>query len=185
MLNVADADEAVAQASARVQRLERLRRILDTARVFLTQAQDSIHRTIAPQLARSIGPHLEAVTAGRYAEVAVDPEDLQVRVRALSGTWREAERLSYGTAEQVYLLLRAALAQYLVTTGEPCPLILDDPTAYADDSRTTAVLKVMHHLSAERQIIVFSHDTDVLSWARDALQGPRDEIIELAGAVPA
>ena len=76
--------------------------------------------------------------------------------------------------------LRAALAQYLATTGEPCPLILDDPTAYADDSRTTAVLRVLHHVSAERQVIIFSHDTQVLTWARDALNGSRDKIIELA-----
>jgi uncharacterized protein YhaN len=96
-----------------------------------------------------------------------------------------AERLSYGTAEQVYLLLRAALAQYLATTGEPCPLILDDPTAYADDSRSTAVLQVLHHVSVERQVIVFSHDTQVLAWARDALDGPRDKIIELADLTPA
>src|SRR5262249_35745486 len=148
------------------------------------QAQDSVHRSIAPQLADAIAPHLGVVTAGRYHEVTVDPDDLQVRVRAPSGTWREADRLSYGTAEQVYLLLRAALAQYLATTGEPCPLILDDPTAFADTSRTIAILQVLHHLSTERQIIIFSHDTQVLAWAREALHSPRDEIIELA-AVPA
>jgi hypothetical protein len=179
--SVAEAEEAVAQASTRVARLERLSRVLMTARTFLIQAQENVHRTIAPQLADAIGPHLGAVTAGRYTDVTVDPEDLQVRVRAPSGAWREADRLSYGTAEQVYLLLRAALAQYLVTTGEPCPLILDDPTAYADDLRTTAVLQVLHHVSAERQVIVFSHDTHVLTWARDALSSPRDKIIELAG----
>ena len=95
------------------------------------------------------------------------------------------ERLSHGTAEQVYLLLRAALAQYLATTGEPCPLILDDPTAYANDFRTTAVLQVLHHVSGERQVIIFSHDTQVLAWARDALTGQRDKIIELTTVTPA
>lgn len=177
--SVAEAEEAIAQASARVERLERLGRILGTTRSLLMQAQDSVHPTIAPQLAHAIVPHLGAVTAGRYTEAAVDPDDLQVRVRAPSGAWRVAERLSHGTAEQVYLLLRAALAQYLATTGESCPLILDDPTAYADDSRTTAVLQVLHHVSAERQVIIFSHDTRVLAWARDALSGPREKIMEL------
>jgi uncharacterized protein YhaN len=185
ILSVAEADEAVAQASGEVQRLDRLRHILDTARAFLTQAQDSVHRTIAPQLAAAIGPHLGTVTAGRYTEVVVDPDDLQVRVRAPSGTWRDADRLSYGTAEQVYLLLRTALAQYLATTDEPCPLILDDPTAYADDSRTMAILQVLHHVSAGRQVIVFSHDTNVLAWARDALNGSRDKIVELTGLASA
>jgi exonuclease SbcC len=182
--SVAEAEEAAAQASSHAARLERLGSILGNARTFLIQAQDSVHRTIAPQLADAIAPHLGAVTAGRYTEATVDPDDLQVRVRVPSGAWREADRLSHGTAEQVYLLLRAALAQYLVTTGESCPLILDDPTAYADTPRTTAILQVLHHLSAERQVIIFSHDTHVLAWAREALQGPRDEIIELAG-VPA
>lgn len=102
-------------------------------------------------------------------------------MRAPSGAWREADRLSYGTAEQVYLLLRAALAQYLVTTGESCPLILDDPTAYADTPRTVAILQVLHHLSADRQVIIFSHDIHVLAWAREILHNPRDEVIELAG----
>ena len=183
--SVAEAEEAIAQASARVEGLERLSRILGTTRSLLMQAQDSVHRTIAPQLANAIAPHLGAVTAGRYTEAAVDPDDLQVRVRASSGAWRVAERLSHGTAEQVYLLLRAALAQYLATTGEPCPLILDDPTAYADDSRTTAVLQVLHHVSGERQVIIFSHDTQVLAWARDALTGQRDKIIELTTMTPA
>lgn len=182
---VADAEEALTQAAARVERLERLSHILSTTRSLLMQAQDSVHRTIAPQLANAIGPHLGTVTAGRYTEAAVDPDDLQVRVRAASGDWRVAERLSHGTAEQVYLLLRAALAQYLATTGEPCPLILDDPTAYADDLRTSAMLQVLHHVSAERQVVVFSHDTHVLSWARDSLNGPRDKIIQLDTMPPA
>jgi DNA repair protein SbcC/Rad50 len=183
--SVAEAEEAVAQASIRAARLERLSRVLTTTRTFLIQAQDSVHRTIAPQLAQAIRPHLGAVTAGRYTDVMVDPDDLQVRVRASSGAWREADNLSHGTAEQVYLLLRAALAQYLVTTEEPCPLILDDPTAYADDPRTMAVLQVLHHVSAEQQVILFSHDSHVLTWARDALNGPRDKIIELDRIPPA
>jgi hypothetical protein len=43
----------------------------------------------------------------------------------------------------------------------------------------------MHHVSAGRQIIVFSHDTQVLTWARNTLQRPRDKIIELDAMSPA
>jgi uncharacterized protein YhaN len=85
----------------------------------------------------------------------------------------------------VYLLLRAALAQYLVTTSELCPLILDDPTAYADDTRTLTTLRVLHHMSTERQVIVFTHDSRVLAWAAEATQEPRDQVIELQGVAPA
>ena len=39
------------------------------------------------------------------------------------------------------------------------PLILDDPTAYAYNSRTAATLQALHRVTDERQVIVFSHDT--------------------------
>ncbi|MGE5292701.1 MAG: AAA family ATPase [Micromonosporaceae bacterium] len=179
--SVAASQEAVAQAAERVKNLEHLGRILGVTREFLGQAQDNVHRSIAPQLADAIAPHLATVTGGRYTDVRVDPDDLQVRVRPPSGAWREAARLSHGTAEQVYLILRAALAQYLATTGEPCPLILDDPTAYADAARTKAVLDVLHSISADRQVVVFSHDPQVLAWAQQALSNPGDRVVELAG----
>lgn len=40
--------------------------------------------------------------AGRRREVLVIPDTLEVRVRAVHGEWRTAERLSQGTREQVY-----------------------------------------------------------------------------------
>jgi DNA repair ATPase RecN len=47
------------------------------------------------------------------------------------------------------------------------------------------VLQVLHHVSTKRQVIVFSHDTQVLAWARGALTGPREKIIELTTMTPA
>lgn len=182
---VAASQEEAEQAARQVAKLEHLDRILRATRELLVRAQDNVHRSIAPQLADAIAPHLDTVTGGRYTEVTVDPDDLQVRVRPASGTWREASRLSHGTAEQVYLLLRAALARHLATTGESCPLILDDPAAYADAIRTTAILEVLLNISTERQVVVFSHSPQVLTWAQQNLASPRDKVIELAGSIPA
>src|SRR5262249_47474533 len=70
--SVSSAEEANAQVSAAVARLERLGRLLGTAREFLVQAQDAIDRSIAPRLAAAIAPNLATLTAGRYTEVAVD-----------------------------------------------------------------------------------------------------------------
>ena len=82
-----------------------------------------------------------------------------------SGRWRSALLLSEGTREQIYLLLRAAMAQQLVTTGETAPLLLDEVTAQADAERKVQLLDVLHELSAERQIVLFTHDDDVAAWA--------------------
>jgi hypothetical protein len=44
---------------------------------------------------------------------------------------------------------------------------------------------VLHHVSGERQVIVFSYDTNVLTWAHDVLNEPRDKTVELAGRASA
>jgi hypothetical protein len=45
-----------------------------------------------------------------------------------------------GTTEQLFLLLRVALAQTLSGQNETAPLILDDVTAQSDQQRTAAIL---------------------------------------------
>ncbi|HEX8870693.1 MAG TPA: hypothetical protein VF821_33825, partial [Lentzea sp.] len=119
---------------------------------------------------------LPAVTDGRYVDAAVDPSSLTVRVCASSEAWHQASRLSLGTAEQVYLLLRVALAQHLAT--EACPLLLDDVTVQADDARTRAVLDLLLRLSEDRQIVLFAQETAVVEWAQEHL-GERDALHQL------
>ena len=91
--------------------------------------------------------------------------------------------LSEGTREQIYLLLRVAMAEHLVTPGEMAPLLLDEVTAQADAERKRRILGVLHELSADRQVILFSHDDDVLAWAADSLAEPRDRLIRLGTSV--
>jgi DNA repair protein SbcC/Rad50 len=44
------------------------------------------------------------------------------------------------------------------------------------------MLDLLHELSADRQVIVFSQEDDVLTWARRALVAPNDRLVELAAA---
>ena len=106
---------------------------------------------------------------------------LAVGVRGTDGPWREAALLSHGTAEQVYLLLRVALADQLTRPGEVCPLILDDPTPHFDATRTRAVLDLLLRISESRQVVMFSQELDVLAWAEEHLAGPRHGLIRLPG----
>jgi DNA repair protein SbcC/Rad50 len=90
------------------------------------------------------------------------------------------DRLSIGTAEQIYLLLRFALAQHLATTDETCPLLLDDVTVQADDGRTCEVLDPLLRLSADRQVILFAQEPVVAEWAHANLNVGENSIIELS-----
>ena len=82
VVDVPEAEERLASAEAELARLRTRSRILGCARDLLAQAQEGVHRSIAPQLAAAIAPRLRQVTSERYTEVIVDPENLEVRVRA-------------------------------------------------------------------------------------------------------
>jgi exonuclease SbcC len=178
--DVAEAEEAVAIAAAELVRVESTALTIDETLRLLRQAQERVHRDLAPILADAVRRWLPTVSGGAYADVGVDPADLSIQVKeSRTGIWREARLLSQGTREQVYLLLRVAMAQHLVTTDETAPLLLDEVTAQADSERRSTLLAILHTLSAERQIILFSHDAEVAAWAERTLVGPRDRLIRL------
>jgi uncharacterized protein YhaN len=145
--SVAETEEAREAAREALERVQRLDRVLEKTAEHLRRAQETVHRDIAPRLAETVRQKLADVTAGRYVDASVDPATLEVKVQERDGSWRDANRVSYGTREQVYLLLRLALGRHLAVPGEVCPLLLDDVTAHSDRGRTRAVLELLHQAS--------------------------------------
>lgn len=178
--DVAEAEEAVQAAAAELERVQRLAHVLERTSALLRAAEERVHRSLAPVLAEGVARWLPAVSGGAYSDVSVDPADLAVHVKeATSGAWREARLLSEGTREQIYLLLRVAMANRLVTNGEVAPLLLDEVTVQSDPERKLQLLGVLHRISVERQVVLFTHDDDVLAWAERHLSTGRDAIVRL------
>jgi DNA repair protein SbcC/Rad50 len=182
--SVAEAEEALEGAGSELARVRQLQQILTLTRQFLESAQDRIHHDIAPVLAATLKEWLPGITAGRYTDVSVNPSTLHVEVCGASRSWRRAELLSYGTAEQVYLLLRIALADHLTKGHDTCPLILDDVTVHADAARTDAILDLLLKIAEERQVILFTQEDQVARWARAHLTSP-DHALRTLSPVPA
>ena len=182
--SVADAEDALAAAKREQARVARLKDTLERTIGFLEKAQERVLRDIAPILTLRMLEWLPDVTNGRYTACRIDPESLLVEVRTSGGRWREADRLSHGTVEQVYLLLRFALCRHLTKEGERCPLILDDALAASDSARKAAVLKTLQALGKSTQVMLFTHEDDVREWARLNLQTPHDRLIDLPGPLP-
>ncbi len=178
---VAEAEERAEAARAELARVQELAAVIDETLALLEAAERRVHRDLAPILTDSVQRHLPAITGGAYVEVGMNPRDLSVDVKeARTGQWRDARLLSEGTREQIYLLLRVAMAEHLVTTDERAPLLLDEVTAQSDPERKRRILDVLHALSADRQVILFSHDAEVVEWASQALIEPRDRLVRLA-----
>jgi len=180
LANVAEAEERADAARIELGRVQNLAAVIDETLTLLEAAERRVHRDIAPILTAAVQRHLPAITGGAYVEVGMNPRDLSVDVKeARTGQWRDARLLSEGTREQIYLLLRVAMAEHLVTTDESAPLLLDEVTAQSDPERKLRMLDVLHALSADRQIVLFSHDAEVMDWAALALREPRDRLLRL------
>ena len=179
IMDVAEEEEALVAARSEYDRIRSLDRSLDLTIRFLQEAEERVHRTVAPILAETVREWLPRVTGGRYADCRIDPEKLAVEVATANGRWQRAEFLSHGTAEQVYLLLRLALARHLASQG--CPLILDDAVAASDSQRKHDLLESLLAVSESTQVILFTHEDDVRAWGRGRLVGEPHKLIELDG----
>ena len=184
--SVADAEDELEAAKQEHNRVKRLDLTLATTIKFLECAEERVNRNLAPVLRSTVTEWLSRVTGGRYVDCRVDPESLAVDVSGEDGRWRAAKSLSHGTAEQVYLLLRVALAKHLAKPGESCPLIFDDATAASDNERKRVLLETLLAISSSVQVILFTHEDEVWAWAKQRLFASPNLLIELDRAsVPA
>lgn len=183
-VDVAAAEARLSEAEAELTRVERLADTLDKTRDFLEAAAENAHQLLAPELGIEMTRWIPKVTEGRYKEVQVDPGDLSVTLVTAAGDRRDAQLVSQGTMEQVYLVLRLVLAQVLSAAHEACPVLLDDPTVHADAARKTEILNYLFAASREHQVIVFSQEQEVLDWAKNQPDGAV-HLIELDDPQPA
>ena len=170
--NVPEAEEALASAQQESERVTRLSATLTLTLDFLRRSEERVHRDIAPLLAAGLRRWLSDVTQGRYTDARVDPRDLSMQLLGPDNEWRDARQLSHGTTEQIYLLLRAVLAERLATIGETCPLILDDVLVQSDRVRKRALLDVIVSISRGRQVILLTQEEEVLRWAQENVVAP-------------
>ncbi|GEM_PF-5250576 len=164
---LAEIEEDIALVEAEVASLENARQALEMARDFMSQAAQRLHRDFAPRLNEFLGRHLGKLTGGRYTSALVDPSDFSVRLQgpALAAPV-ELIRLSLGTIEQVYLLLRAAVVKIFAQNGESIPFLLDDPLVHADTRRMKNALGIIDALAESQQIFYFTKDERVFEHFR-------------------
>ena len=74
------------------------------------------------------------------------------------------------------------LAERLATTGETCPLILDDVLVQSDRARKRSLLETIASISRRRQVILLTQEEEVLRWAQENVVAP-DRVLELASPV--
>jgi DNA repair protein SbcC/Rad50 len=166
---------------AEVQRLSNFGQALELAISELTIATREFQKVFAPRLENIIQSGIKQITDGRYQQVKIDPNTLNIQVLAPErDEMVETIQLSTGTRDLVYLILRLGITQLMSSSGEKLPLFLDDPLVEFDATRQKTTLEYLKDLSSQTQILLFSKDDNFRNWLKNpSLSKSNYRVIEL------
>ena len=117
---------------------------------------DRMITLFSPELGRLAARYMSAVTGGRYEDVLLN-RDFTARTRTRDdAVARQAEYLSAGTLDLMYLAVRLAVCELALPDGEPCPLILDDALVNLDEERLEQAMDLLKQIARDRQVILFT-----------------------------
>lgn len=126
------------------------------AQELLREADQEIQSRFSPALSSLAAKYMNEMTGGRYEDVLVG-QDFSARTRVQGDTVaRDAEFLSAGTADLMYLAVRLAVCELALPDGEPCPLILDDALVNLDETREAQAMNLLKRIALQRQVILFT-----------------------------
>ena len=151
-------EEQILQEQARALReriteLEAYYAALTLAQQTLMETTEQLQRRFAPRIAERARVLFGAVTDGRYDRLNLTRE-LAVNAGAEGETTlHSAQWRSEGTADQMYVALRLAVAEELTPAA---PLVLDDALVRFDDRRLKNILALLQQMAQQRQILLFT-----------------------------
>ncbi len=109
---------------------------------------------------------MASFTNQRYQKVLIDRSFSPMAASAGQISPLTVQRLSRGTADQLYLALRLAICRLTLPQDNPPPVVLDDALVAFDDSRMARVLDYLLLEAKNRQIILFSCHTREAEYLR-------------------
>ncbi|MBD5633740.1 MAG: hypothetical protein IAI49_04595, partial [Candidatus Eremiobacteraeota bacterium] len=179
--DLAALDERAATLRAQAAHLERFEAAVSLARRTIDERTKEAHQKFARRLADYASDTFAHITSDRYLDLRVDPTTLAVRVRVPeTGAIEDVERLSAGTREQAFLMVRLAMVRMFSEGLETAPLLLDDPFAYWDDERIARSFPILEATATGAQVVLFTTSRTLATAA--SIRGART--LELATAAP-
>ena len=126
------------------------------AEELLRESDQEIQSRFSPELSRIAAQYMQQMTGGRYEDVQIGL-DFSAQTRTQEDTVaRDAEYLSAGTMDLMYLAVRLAVCELALPDSEPCPLIIDDALVNLDNTRLSQAMTLLRKLALDRQIILFT-----------------------------
>ena len=122
----------------------------------LESANTTLQNRFSPALGRRAAEIFRQLTGGRYEGVVLDRQFRLSAEPAGDGVYRDAQLLSAGALDQLYLAVRLAICQLVLPQEREVPMVLDDALANFDDARCAAALDYLTREAQNRQILLFT-----------------------------
>lgn len=148
-----DLQQKLDEVNDRLRKLQDTYAALELAQKYQEAASAELQRRFAPRISRRAQEIFGRLTGGRYEKLTM-AADLSLMVSAENeNTLRSSLWRSDGTADQLYLALRLAVAEALTPNA---PLVLDDALVRFDDTRLKEAMAVLQEAAEEKQVILFT-----------------------------
>ena len=133
--------------------LEKLSNSINIAKIAIENAYNKMKNEITPKFTKNLSNIVGKISNNKYNKINfIDGQGLIVELE--NGEYVNANKLSIGTIDQLYLSLRLSAMQEI--TQEKMPIILDETFAYYDNERLENILKYINENYIDNQIIIFT-----------------------------
>ncbi|MBP1937717.1 ATP-binding protein [Paenibacillus sediminis] len=130
-----------------------------------------------PQVLKMASSYFWAMTGGRYVRIVMKVGHKELLVEHNNGSMIESARLSRGTAEQLYLAMRFALADSMSGLTK-LPLLFDDIFVNFDAARLDGTLTVLQQVAEMHQIVLMTCHQHVVEQIKKVI--PESKLITLS-----
>lgn len=149
-----DVEEEIVRTELEIELMDKKKTAINIAKEVILKISEDIHNEFAPRINKDVSQLISMITDGKYTNVRID-ENLGITVEnPQSKEIVPLNNLSGGTIDQMYFALRFSLINSI--KEEKLPLILDDCFIQYDDNRLKNILKFLHEVSKDAQILLFT-----------------------------
>lgn len=160
------------QTAAVVEELSQQYLVRAAALAMIRRTKRIMEEKRQPGVLREASRFMARLSLGRYTRIVIPDGGQTVHLHTPDNRIVDSVHVSRGTAEQVYLAMRLALADEASATAG-LPMLLDDVFVNFDRARLSAAVEIVRELAGRRQLLLMTchpHIKDLLLEAMPAAQ---------------
>lgn len=151
---LAENEEKLAASNETYEELKKKNDAINLAKEILEIAYQEMKNNVTPKFTQDLSKNISYITNNKYNRVAINEEE-GLLIELQNGEYKNANRLSLGTIQQLYLSFRLSIIDNI--SQENMPIILDEVFAYYDDNRLKETLKnIKDNYGDNHQVILFT-----------------------------